>query len=84
MIVHRIKIEENYLKNLLYGLKKSEIRLNDRDYQSGDILEFVDYSEYKRTVYHYFKISHIHSGLGLEENYVCLSLNEIKNPNLNA
>ncbi len=76
MITHTLKIEDNYLKRLLNGKKKSEIRFNDRDYQLGDVLEFPDY-EYSEPCdmnYVHFRITHIHSGFGLAENYVCLSL----------
>ena len=76
MKIHQLKIEQNYLDNILLGLKKSEIRLNDRDYQTGDVLEFNDYSKIKVMKY-CFAITHIHSGLGLERNYVVLSLKGI-------
>ena len=72
---HELKIEDNYLTNLLSGKKKAEIRLNDRDYQQGDTLEFWN-SEIEEYVE--FKITHIHSGLGLEKNYVCLSVERKK------
>jgi ParB family chromosome partitioning protein len=66
---HSLKINKEYLANLMDGKKKSEIRLNDRDYQLGDYLIFRDdKKEY------YFKITHIHSGLGLKEGYVVLSV----------
>ena len=77
MIIHELKIEDNYLKNLLLGTKKSEIRLNDRDYQVGDVLEFKEYKEYPNDlnpITHHFEITHIHSGLGLKECYVALSI----------
>ena len=73
MISHKLKIEINSLQNLINGVKKSEIRVNDRDYQKGDILEFGDYSRLNPE-YHFFQITHIHSGLGMEGNYVCLSV----------
>ena len=46
-MVHYLKIEQTYLKNLLAGIKKSEIRFNDRDYQKGDILSFYDTDKLK-------------------------------------
>ena len=71
MIIHELKIERNYLEHLMSGVKKSEIRYNDRDYQKGDVIEFShpftgDLSRYK--------ITHIHSGLGMKEGYVVLSV----------
>lgn len=68
-MIHKLKIEPNYLFNLLDGRKKSEVRVNDRDYQKGDILEFVD----SDGIYP-FEITHVHSGYGLREGYVLLSV----------
>ena len=73
---HQLKIKDNYLERLLDGTKKAEIRLNDRDYQLGDILEFKKYESLGEVYIHNFKITHIHSGLGLEYNYVILSVEE--------
>lgn len=71
-MMHTLKIDKNYLENLVSGRKKAEVRINDRDYQLGDTLHFHDYN-FEGTDY-YFKITHIHSGLGLERNYVMLSV----------
>ena len=73
---HELKIDKQYLDNLINGIKKSEIRLNDRDYQKGDTLEFTEYGIGTRTNY-VFEITHIHSGLGMEKNYAVLSLKKI-------
>ena len=78
MIVHKLKIEPNYLSHLEFEEKKAEIRYNDRDYQKGDVLKFYnntrDTSVGDADFYLYFKITHIHSGLGLADGYICLSL----------
>lgn len=73
-MLHKLKIEENYLKNLIDGRKKAEIRFNDRDYQIGDILQFIDYSKFDHPESVFFEITHIHSGLGLQDRYVVLSV----------
>ena len=73
IMIHDLKIEQQYLDSLIAGTKKSEIRLNDRDYQKGDILRFYSYKNLKPTKY-LFEITHIHSGLGMERNYVVLSV----------
>ncbi len=75
--IHVLKIEPQYLDNLVSGDKKCEIRLNDRDYQKNDVLQLYDHSKQKRQ-YQYFKITHIHSGLGMDGNYVVLSVKQIK------
>jgi hypothetical protein len=78
-VVHLLKCHENYLKRLVLGHKTAEVRYNDRDYQLGDIIcfsltsglqELLDI-EADRVDY---EITHIHSGLGLQEGYVMLSL----------
>ena len=78
MKIHQLKIEEQYLEEIKSGNKKSEIRLNDRDYQKGDVLEFTDYSVFDKFTEYRYKITHIHSGLGLERNYVVLSITPTK------
>jgi ASC-1-like (ASCH) protein len=72
---HSLKIEPQYLQNLLDGKKRFEVRINDRDYQVGDELEFWD-SDYQG--YRIFKVLHIHSGLGMKENYVGLSVEQLE------
>ncbi len=72
MVDHRVKIEEKRYKNLLKGIKKCEIRYNDRDYQLGETLGFITPDGVTRS--EVFRITHIHSGLGLQDGYVALSL----------
>jgi len=75
-ITHKLKIKENYLRNLSYRKKKCEIRFNDRDYQMGDFLEF-SVIENDEPLYFIYRITHIHSGLGMQDGYVCLSLERV-------
>lgn len=80
MKVHRIKIKKDYLDNIIAGKKRAEIRLNDRDYQVGDECLLYEYESLTlgkiqehnqpRACY---TISHIHSGLGMADNYIVLS-----------
>jgi len=76
-MIHDLKIEDNYLENLNAGKKRSEIRLNDRDYQKGDFLRYKRYPFGAPMEEYLFEIVHIHSGLGLRENYVVLSVVKI-------
>ena len=78
---HKLKIKSDYLENIINGKKKSEVRLNDRDFQCGDIVYLYDYKKlgmdkeiksYDKADA-YYKITHIHSGLGMADNYVVLS-----------
>lgn len=41
--VHELKIEPIYFKDVKSGLKKFEIRKNDRDYQVGDVVALHEY-----------------------------------------
>lgn len=68
-MVHDLKIENKYLGELISGKKKAEIRLNDRNYQVGDILLFR-----KPNKVFQFEITHIHEGLGMIDKYVVLSV----------
>lgn len=76
-MIHKLKIEQNYLDRLTSGKKKAEIRFNDRDFQLNDILEFKEGCTVPG-VYHRFKITHIHSGLGMKDCYVSLSIAKLR------
>lgn len=75
---HKLKIKPQYLDNLVSGKKKSEVIFNDRDYQTGDILIFLGSHTLDFSEFHY-RITHVHSGLGLKENFVVLSLENVLN-----
>ena len=85
-MIHNLKITPERLSNLIAGNKKAELRLNDRDYQMSDVLEFdKDDPLYEskrlgitlKSPVH-FLITHIHSGLGLEPGYVMLSVERVE------
>ena len=42
MKLHELKIKEEYFNAILRGEKTFELRKNDRDYQVGDLIHFVD------------------------------------------
>ncbi len=74
---HKLKIQPNYFSNLIVGRKKAEIRYNDRDFQLGDTITFihpVSGMADQGVGTQEFVITHIHSGLGLKEGFVCLSI----------
>ena len=70
-VIHKLKIEQVYLDALISGEKSFEVRLNDRGYQKGDILQFHNCANEQ------FEITYIHSGLGLQANYVVLAVARI-------
>lgn len=77
-IEHNLEMKQSYLDNLIHGRKKVLIGLNDLDYQLGDKLIFYDHSQ-ERAVKYMFEITHIHSGVGMEKDFVALSVKPIKN-----
>lgn len=83
MKIHKIKIKEMYAERKFNGQKMFEVRLNDRDYQVGDVLryEIVDraYDDVPadKELLADEKIIYIHSGYGLEEGFVILGVEPI-------
>lgn len=77
---HKLKISPEYLANILNRTKTSEVRFNDRDYQVGDTVQLFEYHKGLASTFcsASYKISHIHSGLGMQDNYVILSFKKIK------
>ena len=69
---------------MLSGQKSFEIRLNDRDYQKGDLVKFkvVDSigTSYMlhRLNKELFEITYVLSGWGLKEGYVAFSIKKIE------
>ena len=47
-MTHELKIYPEHYKNILLGLKKVEIRFNDRNYQENDLLLLNEYDPVKR------------------------------------
>lgn len=74
---HDLKIEKQYLENLVSGKKRCEIRFNDRDYQVGDVLHFKEYFFDGNVIDRNFKVTHIHSGLGMADGFVVLSVKRV-------
>lgn len=76
-MIHILKIEREYLINIVSGTKTAEIRYNDRDYQVGDVLDFTGSAElygFDLERSYKYSITHIHSGLGMSNNFVVLSI----------
>lgn len=45
MKLHELKILHKYLIDVSLGIKTFELRKNDRDYQVGDLIHFIDIRE---------------------------------------
>ena len=76
---HYLKIQKEYLENLILGKKKFEIRKNDRDYQVDDILVFDKKPDCMEIDNYEFRITHVYSGAFIDPLYVILSLEPISN-----
>lgn len=82
--MHCIKIREQYADAVDEGRKNFEVRLNDRGYNAGDTVGFIVYDEYGVPYISHpiddktFRITYIHSGLGVEKDYVVFGIREIK------
>lgn len=79
MKLHELKIRPEHFVDLSLGKKPYEIRLNDRNYEVGDILwlRVIDGGEYDGYEGLY-RIKHILSEFeGLAKGYVALALNEV-------
>lgn len=47
--IHQVKIAPKYLNAVVTGQKKAELRKNDRDYKSGDVLSLCEWKHGKFT-----------------------------------
>ena len=75
---HELKIHPEHFKDVMLGIKKTEVRLNDRNYQESDILILNEYdpktSRYtgEQTIQ---RIHHIVKNIdGLNPDYVILQI----------
>lgn len=81
-MIHEIKIQKDYADRIIDGVKKFEVRKNDRDYQRGDYLKFIvmdgiwEEPTHKLTGTEW-KIIYIHTGLGMQPDYVILGIERI-------
>jgi hypothetical protein len=80
MKIHDLKTTSEMFHEVEIGNKTCEIRLNDRDFQKGDLLllrELISggggYTGKTKEV----RITHVLSGWGLKENYVALSFEPV-------
>lgn len=83
MTLHKIKLAEKYCDDVLSGRKTFEIRLNDRNYQVGDIVRFIPINhdetlplphDIKNKTYAITYIITDKEFLALEDNYCVFSI----------
>jgi len=82
MKIHKLKTWKEYFVAVFCGLKKFELRKNDRDFKIGDELILEEWDEineiYTGRILHR-RIDYILQGgqFGLEEGFVILGLSKI-------
>lgn len=78
--LHTLKIKHQYLSDISLGLKTFELRKNDRDYQVGDVIQFLDIdhdlSPYK-TLYGIVYILKDVPYYGLDPDYCILGIRKL-------
>ena len=78
---HELKIHPKYYRAVLLGLKKVEIRLNDRNYQEGDLLILNEFDP-KTEKYTGGQVKRkvdfiIRDVVGLHPDYVALQISKL-------
>lgn len=74
---HPLKLVKKFFDSVCSERKKAEIRLNDRDFQTGDTMMFHEINDDGHETGRYsqtFVITHVFSYFALKEDYVCLSI----------
>jgi ParB family chromosome partitioning protein len=75
---HTLKIKSEYFSAVVEGLKKFELRKNDRNYQVGDTIQFFEVDDYgvdtgDSTIHPKTILYIFHGGkYGLDEGYCIL------------
>lgn len=81
-MLHNLKLQRKYADRIIDGQKTFEVRLNDRDYQVGDIIIFntVENNSADETVTHKinnkeYEITYIHTNYGMDFKIKEIGLN---------
>lgn len=83
MTEHELNLEQYHLDALLNGSMTCIVWMNDRGYQGGDILIFHNDRMCDNDLAHTnglvrFAITYIHSGFGLKDGFVVMSVKQIE------
>ena len=91
MKLHELKIKHEYLIEVNMGRKTFELRKNDRDYQVGDLIRFIDIKDIKQNdncdcdIYinkdDLYKITYILKNVpqyGLDKDYCILGIKKLE------
>lgn len=91
MTLHELKILHEYLIDVSIGKKTFELRKNDRDYQVGDLIRFIDIREDDSTANKnqiepnidentLYRITYVLKGVeqyGLDKDYCILAIKKL-------
>ena len=83
MKLHELKILHEYLIDVALGKKTFELRKNDRDYQVGDLIRFIDLNAtYKiidgNTLYRITYVLKDVEKYGLDKDYCILAIKRLE------
>lgn len=83
MVEHELNLEQYYLDALLNGSMTFVVVMNDRGYQTGDILILHNDRTCDNDPAHTnglvrFAVTYIHSGFGVKDGFVVMSLKQIE------
>lgn len=84
MKLHILKIRPEYFCHVLYGVKRFELRKDDRDYEVGDIIHFINSTtedEFPSNQNDVFKITYILRDVpeyGLQKGYCILGIRRLE------
>lgn len=76
---HCLKIKPHYYDRIASGDKTSEVRFNDRDFQTGDLIQFQydGENDYYCDTSTYLITHVLHFPEGLKDGYVVLSIRKM-------
>lgn len=80
MSYHKLKIWPSHYMDVSRGLKKAEVRFNDRDFKVGDLLSLEEFEPHEKRYTGQSmrtQITHILMSDALKDGYVVLSFGEI-------
>lgn len=80
-MLHLLKIQRCYADAIIDGRKNFEVRLNNRGYNAGDRVWFNEVTDSvpgHPITDMTFEITYVHSGLGMEPNYVVFGIKEVQ------
>lgn len=77
--LHKIKLSEEFANDVFFGTKCFEVRVNDRGYQKGDLIQFevvnsMNINQYNKLNDVKFEITYVLSGWGIKDNYVVFGI----------